>query len=299
MSGPKAGLLYAFGAFGIWGLAPLYFRAISHVPAHETVAHRVVWSLLFVGGLVTLRHRWGDVRRALGPWRNRWVFLASTLLISVNWVLFIWAVNNARVLQASLGYFINPLISVILGVVFLKERLPRPQLFAVLLAAAGVVNLVVSYGVFPWISLSLAGTFGVYGLLRKQVPVDSVVGLLIETALLLPVALLYLVVLGAQGGGNFGEGAGTTALLVLAGVITAVPLLWFVNAARRLKLATVGLMQYLAPTGQFLLAVLAFGEPFTRAHAITFACIWASLALYSVDAYLRSRVPPQVSPPLR
>jgi chloramphenicol-sensitive protein RarD len=290
-----AGLLYALGAFGIWGVSPLFFRALAHVPATEIVAHRVAWSLLLLCALVTLKRGWSEVRGALGPLRNRWLFLLTTLLISGNWLLFIWAVTHARVLQASLGYFINPLLSVLLGVVFLGERLRRPQVIAVLLAAAGVLNLVVSHGVFPWISLCLASTFALYGLLRKQVPVESLSGLLIETALLLPLALVYLVLLAGRGASSFGADApSTSALLIGGGVVTAVPLLWFVNAARRLRLSTLGLMQYLAPTGQFLLAVLAFGEPFTPAHAVTFGLIWASLVLYSVDAYLRQRRAPSV-----
>ncbi len=285
-SATATGLLYAFGAAAIWGLAPLYFKGVSHVPATETVACRVVFSLLFVAALVTLRRRWEDVRSALRPVRNRWIFALTTALISFNWLLFIWAINHARVLQASLGYFINPLISVVLGVVFLGERLRRPQVLAVVLALVGVVNLVVSYGVVPWVSLALAGSFATYALVRKQVPVDSLVGLLIETAFMLPVALSYLAVLVVRGQSQFfGGDLSTPLLLSLAGVVTAVPLLFFVHAARRLRLATLGLMQYLAPTGQFLLAVLAFGEPFSRASAVTFALIWLSLGLYSADAW--------------
>lgn len=280
------GLLYAFGAFGVWGLAPVYFRAVLHVPPLEVVAHRVVWSLLLVAVLITVRGRWREVRLALSTARNRWTLLATATLITGNWLLFIWAVHAGRLLEASLGYFINPLISVLLGVAFLGERLGRRQLAAVGLAALAVANHVFRLGVFPWVSLALAISFALYGLLRKQVQADSLVGLLLETAFIAPLAAGYLALLASQETGHFlSTGIGTDALLMAGGVITAAPLLWFVNAARLLPLSTVGLMQYLTPTGQFLLAVFAWDEPFTEAHALTFAGIWAALALYSAGTF--------------
>lgn len=295
------GLLNALGAFGIWGLSPLYFKAIRHVPATETVAHRVLWSILLLALIVGALGRWPDVRAAFATRRNRMVFAATTVLIGGNWLLFIWAINHDRVLQASLGYFINPLVNVLLGVFFLRERLSRAQGVAVAIAAAGVVNLIVAYGVFPWVSLALAVSFGLYGLLRKTVQADSLSGLSVETALLAPAALLFLLFRSEQGTLAFARtGLADALLLAAAGVVTAVPLLLFVNATRRLRLATVGLMQYIAPTLQFLLAVLVFRETFTPAHAVTFACIWASLAIYTADSWrMRPRAIPAVVAPER
>jgi chloramphenicol-sensitive protein RarD len=219
------------------------------------------------------------------------VLAATTLLIAVNWGLYIWAVQAGRVLEASLGYFVNPLVNVAFGVGFLGETLRPRQRVAFLVAGAGVVVLVVATGAFPWIALVLAGTFGLYGLLRKQADVEPVGGLFAETALLAPPAIAVLAWLAWRGEGAFGRTARETALLALAGVITSVPLLAFGAAVRRLKLSTLGVVQYLAPTGQFLLAVLAFGEPFGRAQAFAFGCIWTALGLYTWDALASARPP--------
>jgi chloramphenicol-sensitive protein RarD len=287
-AGPRdgaVGLAYAVAAFVFWGLAPIYFKALQAVPPTEIVAHRAVWSLLLVGVLVLLGRRWDELRAALAPASSRAVFACTSALISCNWLTFIWATNSGRLLEASLGYFINPLVNVLLGVVFLQETLTRPQKIAVALAAVGVLNLAVNVGTFPWVSLTVAVSFGLYGLLRKRVPADSTVGLFVETALLTPVALAYLLYLEATGELAFGHGAISRDLLLgSAGVMTALPLLWFVAGARRLKLATVGLLQYLAPTIQFLLAVAFYGEPFTVDHGVTFGMIWTSLVLYSASA---------------
>jgi chloramphenicol-sensitive protein RarD len=284
------GLACALAAFGAWGVNPIYFKALRTVQPLEIVAHRVVWSVLVVAVLVHAGRRWGELRAALAPGSGRAVFALTTVLISINWLIFIWATNNGRLLEASLGYFINPLVNVLLGVLFLRETLTRVQKIAVALAALGVVNQVATVGIFPWISLALALDFGAYGLLRKRVGADSTVGLFIETALLAPVALAYLVYLGATGALAFAHGTpGRDALLAASGVVTAFPLLWFVAGARRLKLATLGLVQYVAPTLQFVLAVGLYGEPFTSAHAITFGLIWISLALYSASALTARR----------
>ena len=285
----RIGVAYAMAAFLFWGLAVLYFKAVAHVPPFEILAHRILWSVPLLVGWLAARGRLGELREALREKRNVGLLLITTVLIASNWLLFIIAVASGRVTQTSLGYYINPLLNVLLGVAFLGERLRRLQVAGVLLAAAGVTYLAVSLGTFPWISLVLAGTFGLYGLLRKTVPVDGPVGLTVETTLLLPVVIVYLIVQTGRGEGTFLHGSRTTdVLLVLAGLVTTLPLLWFTNGVRRLRLATIGFLQYLSPTIQLLLAVLAFGEPFTRTHLVTFACIWGALGLYSVDA-LRHR----------
>ena len=257
-----AGVVYASGAFFLWGAAPLYFRALRGVSAFEIIAHRVLWSMLFLLLLVPITGRVGAVR-AVFRQRQLLVRLGiSGALVASNWLTFVWAVNAGRVLETSLGYFITPQINVLLGFLFLGERLQRIQWLAVLLAVAGVVNQIVLLGQLPWVSLVLALTFGCYGLFRKQIPVDPLTGLLIETALAAPVALAYLLHLGRHGTlGFLHQGRQTDLLLVLLGVVTAVPLLMFAAGARRLPLATVGFLQYLAPTMTFVLAVFVFGEP--------------------------------------
>ena len=288
-----AGLAYALAAYLAWGVAPVYFKALRGVPPLEILAHRVVWSVVLLAGLVAVRRQLGALRRALGD-RRRVALLAGTAaLISVNWGIFIWAVDAGRLLEASLGYFVNPLVNVVLGVAFLRETLSRAQRAAVALAAAGVVVLVVRSGAFPWLSLALALSFGTYGLLRKRAAIDALGGLFVETALLAPVALAYLVVLAARREGAFGVSTSATWLLAAAGIVTALPLLWFGHGVKRLRLSTIGLVQYVAPTVQLLLAVLAYGEAFTRPRAVAFAFIWASLAIYTGEAILRSR---QVEP---
>ena len=283
------GFVAALAAYLAWGTFPIYFKALREVPSLQILAHRIFWSAVFLAGLVTARRRWREVRVALTG-RQLPVYVTTTLLISANWLLFIWAVNAGRVLEASLGYFTNPLVNVLLGAVFLRERLGRRQVVAVALAGAGVLALVLRLGTFPWVSLALALTFALYALVRKKARIDAIVGLLVETLLLAPLAAAYLAVLAARGQGAFGAAPGTTALLALAGVITAVPLIWFALGVRALRLSTMGLIQYVTPTCQFLLAVVLYREPFTPWHAIAFGCIWASLAIYSHDA-LRTRRP--------
>ena len=284
----RAGLLFGLGAYLAWGVMPLYFKALAHVSALEIVAHRVIWSMVFMAALVALWRRWPAIRAALGTGRVLITLLITTLLIGTNWLIFIYAVVSGHVLEASLGYYLNPLVNVLLGVVLLKEKLSRAQVFATLLAAAGVAGLAAGAGSGLWISLTLAATFAVYGFLRKIVAVDSLEGLSIETALLSPLALAWLVWLQADGSAAFASVTLTTdLLLVLGGAVTAIPLLMFTAAARRLPYSTLGFLQYVAPSLQFLLAVLAFGEPLTTAHLICFAAIWTALAIFSFEG-LRS-----------
>jgi chloramphenicol-sensitive protein RarD len=280
-----AGVLYAGAAFLIWGLSPVYWKALQRVPALEIVTHRVVWSFVFLMGLTLVQRRWGEFRDALKTPRTLMILALTTLLVSCNWLLYIWAVNAGYMLQASLGYYINPLVNVLLGLLFLKERLRRPQAVAVLLACAAVLFRTVSHGEPPWIALTLGFTFGFYGLIRKVAPVGSLVGLTVETLLLTAPGVAYLLFLESQAAGALFHGSRSLdALLVGTGVFTAVPLLCFNLGARRINLSTVGLMQYIAPSGMFLLAVLVYGEPFTAAQGWTFVMFWTALAIYSVDS---------------
>ncbi|HXY41124.1 MAG TPA: EamA family transporter RarD [Vicinamibacteria bacterium] len=290
---PRAGLASAAAAFLMWGLFPLYWKQLKEVPALEIVAHRTAWGLLSVAAWVTVQGRWPAARAVAARPRTVLVLATSAILIALNWLLYIWAVIHGHVVQASLGYYVNPLVNVLLGVVVLREGLTRAQKIAVALAAAGVAVLTLGYGQFPWIALALACTFGLYGLVRKTVDADAVTGLLWETALLAPAAVTLLLVLQARGTGSFGTRPLATALLVLGGAVTALPLALFAHGARALPLSTLGFVQYLSPTIQFLLALAVYHEPFTRAHAVTFLCIWTALALLWWD--LRRRLGPAVT----
>lgn len=291
------GIAPAIGAYLAWGAFPLYWRLLADVSPLEIVAHRVVWSFVFVALLVSWSKRWSALLAAL---RNRRVLLAmaaSTALISSNWLLFIWAVNSGHVTEASLGYYINPLVNVLLARVALGERLRPVQLLAVALAATGVINLAAQAGGFPWVALTLATSFGFYGLVRKLAPVESLEALTVETGLAAPFALAFAAWLHVDGGASFAASATDTVLLVGAGVTTALPLLWFASGARKLRYTTMGILQYIAPTGQLACAVLVFGEPFTSVHAITFSLIWAAVFLYAVDGIRAAGAAERVSAP--
>jgi chloramphenicol-sensitive protein RarD len=281
------GLLSALGCFSFWGMFPIYFKLLQHVPALEVLAHRILGSAVLLLAILLARREWSALRAEFRNRRRLGFYLLTALLISGNWLLYIWAVQQGRILEASLGYYINPLVNVLLGVLFLSERLNPRQLFAVLIAAIGVLVLVIGHGVFPWISLTLAFSFGSYGLLRKKAGHPPTLGLCVETVLIAPVALLFLAVLG---GGALGAVNGATdALLLAAGPVTVFPLLMFLLATQRLRLSTVGLIQYLTPTLQFLLAIAVYREPFTAIHLTAFGCIWLALALYSMDAWFGHR----------
>ncbi len=284
-----AGVLAAGSSYLMWGLFPLYFKALRGVPPPEVLAHRIAWSVVFMAALVTALRRWGEVVRQLRVPGTVPTLAASAVLISTNWLVYIWAVGAGHVLEASLGYFVNPLVSVLLGVYFLREPLSRRQLVAIGLAAAGVLALMLHVGRPPWVALALALTFGLYGLLRKRAQVDATTGLLTEVVVLLPAAAAWLAWQAWRGTLHFGTEPVTTALLAAAGVVTAVPLILFAVGVRRLRLATIGLLQYLNPTMQFAMAVFVFGEAFSRWHAAAFGCIWASLVVYTADALARGR----------
>jgi chloramphenicol-sensitive protein RarD len=280
----RAGLLFGLGAYFSWGVLPLYFKAVDHVSALEIVSHRIVWSLAFLGVLVTIAGKWAGVRAALATPRVVMTLIVTSILIGANWLIWIYSVVSGHVLEGSLGYYLNPLVNVLFGVFLLKERLSRAQIGAVFLAAAGVAVLAAGASGAIWISLTLAASFATYGFLRKVAPVDSIEGLTIETAFLTPLAAAWIWVLQTRGASGFVAGDTRTDILLLAGgIITAVPLLLFTAAARRLPYSMLGFLQYIAPSLQFALAVLAFGERFTFAHAICFGAIWTALAIFAFE----------------
>jgi chloramphenicol-sensitive protein RarD len=289
-SGAGRGLAAAIAAFTIWGVLPLYLRPLGELPALEIMAHRIVWSCLLVFAWLALRGEVGAVRTALATPGTRYRLMASALLISVNWLVYVWSVGNGHVVDASLGYFINPLLNVVLGVLVLGERLNAAQKFAVGLAAAGVLYLAIVAGRPPWIALVLASSFAAYGLLRKVVKVEAVPGLASETLLLLLPSLGFLLWLEARGAGALGHAAPhVNALLLGSGLVTALPLALFAYGARLIPLSTVGLVQYIGPTLQFLTGVLVFHEAFSLQRGIGFAFIWTALAIYALDGLWRNR----------
>lgn len=286
----RAGLMLGVGAYLIWGILPIFFKTIGHVGAVEIVAHRIAWSLLFLAILATLWSKWPGIRAALTNSRVLMTLTVTAILIGANWLIWIYAVVSGHVLEGSLGYYLNPLVNVLMGVFLLKEKLTRAQIAAVFLAAAGVAILAAGASGAIWISLSLAFSFATYGYLRKVAPVDPIEGLTIETALLTPLALGFILWLQSRGESAFLAGSvSTDVLLFLAGTITAVPLLLFTAAARRLPYSTLGFLQYIAPSMQFALAVLVYGERFTLAHAICFGAIWTALAIFAFEGVRTSR----------
>lgn len=285
-----SGLAAAAGAFAIWGLFPLYLRALHVVPALQIVAHRVAWACLFVLAWIAMRGELAGLRPVLASRALLLRLAAAAVLISINWLAYVWGVSAGRVVETSLGYFINPLVNVLLGVAVLSERLNRAQWMSVALAAGGVVYLTVAAGHLPWIALTLALSFGTYGLIRKTAQVDALPGLAIETALLAPLAAGYLVWCALRGDGAMGSQGGVIdALLVGSGVITALPLFLFAYGARRLPYSMVGVLQYIGPSLQLICALVVFGEPFGRDRAVGFALIWSALLVYAADGLLRSR----------
>jgi chloramphenicol-sensitive protein RarD len=285
----RSGLLQGLGAYGIWGVLPLFYWLLAGVDVGEVVAMRVLWSVAFLAAVIVAMRRGPAVVAALRNPRAMLCLTASSALISINWLVYIWAIQNHHVLESSLGYFLNPLVNVLIGVVVLRERLGTAQIVAVALAAIGVSILALGAGGGIWISLTLAFTFGFYGLVRKVAPVGALEGLALETLILAPVALAYLFWLQGGAGLTFGTGVAPTLLMIASGVVTAVPLLLFAGAARRLPLSTLGLLQYLAPTIGFILAISFFGEKMTIAHMICFACIWTGLAIFGVHGTIAAR----------
>lgn len=290
----RKGGIYAASSYILWGVLPLFWKALHGVPALEILAHRMVWSLLVVLVLLTYQGHWSWIGGALRDRRILLTFMTTAVVLSINWFVYIWAVNHGHVIETSLGYFINPLVNVLLGVLFLRERPRLGQSLAILVALCGVLYLTFTFGAVPWISLALAFSFGLYGLLRKTASLNSLEGLTLETLLLFLPALAYLLWLAISGRGAFGTaGLTTTALLAAAGIPTALPLLLFAAGARRITLTALGILQYIAPTIQFGLGVLLYHEPLTAARLVGFVLIWVACALYTAESIYHSRVLPR------
>jgi chloramphenicol-sensitive protein RarD len=286
----RKGLIYGAGAYLMWGFFPLYFKALQSVPALEIMVNRVVWSFLFLALVLLVLQEWPTWRRAIRQPRVFKIYVPAAFLLAANWLIYIYGVNSGQVVETSLGYFINPLLSVALGVVFLGEALRPGQWAAIGLAGSAVLYLTLQYGSLPWIALALAFTFGIYGLLKKLAPLGALHGLSLETAILFLPGIAYLLYGASQGSNAFVSGSWTIMiLLALSGVITAIPLLLFASAAHSIPLYMIGILQYIAPTCQLLLGVLVFQEPFTPARRVGFILIWAALALYSLEGYLYRR----------
>jgi chloramphenicol-sensitive protein RarD len=289
-SSVRAGSLYAVLAYGAWGLLPIYWKFFQQSSPIEVLCHRMIWSLVFLSGILLVQQRQAEVRALLQSPKSWRLLLVTAMLLTCNWGLYIYGVNSDRVVETSLGYFINPLVTVLLGFVFLQERLLRGQQIAVGLAAIGVGYFVWQFGAVPWIALGLAFTFAFYGLLRKIVAVAPLVGLAVETLMITPVALALVSYWQVTGVGNFGSTVPLSLLFIGAGVMTSMPLLWFNNAAKRLRLSTLGFFQYVAPSIQLVLGVFLYREPFTPTHLVTFGCIWTALVIYSTTSLLQRQV---------
>jgi len=284
----RYGVICGIAAYGLWGLFPLYFEAVAQIAPVEILAHRAVWSFVVLAVLVGVVGRWGELWRKLHSGKLLLLLGVSTCLIATNWLLYIYAIESHQVVQASLGYFVNPLVNVLLGVMILGERLRPRQIVSIALVTVGVLILTSRAGQFPWLALALASTFALYGMMRKIIPLDSLLTLAVETLFMTPIALAYLGYLGTASHISVNHPA-TMLLLMLSGPVTTVPLLFFGAATKRLRLSTLGILQYLSPTLQFLLAVLVFREPLSSAQLLSFACIWTAILLYVTDSLRLAR----------
>jgi chloramphenicol-sensitive protein RarD len=286
------GVWNGLAAYAMWGFFPIYWKLLREVPALQVIGHRIGWSFLLLIGVILLTRQWTEFRSAALVPKVIGIYAVAGVLLSINWLVYVWGVNAGFIVETSLGYFINPLISVLLGVLFLRERLRTMQWLAVGLAAAGVIYLTLTYGRPPWIALSLAFSFGTYGLVKKLAPLGSLYGLTLETALVFPIAVLYLAFVQFTGTGAFlHQGSTTDGLLIGTGVVTSIPLLMFASAARQIPLTMIGILQYIAPTLQFLIGVFLYHERFDQSHLIGFSLVWLALIIFWVENYLAHRVP--------
>ncbi len=289
----QTGINYIISAYILWGFLPIYWKLVDHVPAGEVLAHRILWSFVLMIGIVFITNNWSNFMiecKEILANKNKLVGITfASVFISINWLTFIWAVSSGHVVQASLGYYINPLISIILGVIVLKEKLTRGQFIALIIAGFAVINLTISFGVFPWISLVLAFTFAIYGLLKKTVDIGAMFGLTIETMIVTPIAVIYLFTIpnGAflAGSGHWG----TSLLLIGTGIATAIPLLLFAQGAKKIPLALLGFLQYIAPTIMLIIGIFIFNETFSSAHFISFALIWISLIIFMRSSFSKRK----------
>ena len=281
----QIGVFYALLSYGSWGLIPIYWKLLYNASALEILAHRMLWSMVFVFGLLAVQKRLNEILELFKSSKKIWLLLFTSLLLGCNWFVYIYAINTGQVIEASLGYYINPLLNVLMGFIFLRERLNFLQFMALGLATLGVLNFLWDFGSLPWIALSLSFTFALYGLLRKVIPVKPLVGLLVETVLLAPLAIIMISIWMIDGSGSFGKQWETDFLLIGAGVVTSLPLLWFVNAAKFLRYTTMGFFQYLSPSLNLVLGIFLYNETFTEAHIITFSLIWSGLAIFSINMF--------------
>ena len=280
----RQGVLFAIAAYTMWGVAPIYFKLLQQVPALEILAHRTIWSFILVLLLIVGLRRWQRIKPVVTNKKQMLRLTIATFLLGGNWFLFIWAINNDHILDASLGYYINPLLNVAIGMVVFAERMRRMQLVAIALAVIGVLIQVISFGSVPWVALALACSFATYGAIRKRLPVDSMTGLWLETTILLPFMLIYVFFFANSGASDMTSNTWQlNLLLIAAGIVTTAPLLCFTAAAQRIRYATLGFFQYIGPSLMFILAVWVYGEPLAADKLVTFAIIWAALALYSLD----------------
>jgi len=288
----KKGILYGLGAYGLWGLFPIYWKLLHGISALQLIGHRIGWSFILLIAVVFVTRQWRDFRSTALTSRTLWIYSIAGILLSLNWLTYVWAVNAGFIVETSLGYFINPLLSMLMGVIFLREKLRFAQWIPVALAAIGVGYLTYIYGRPPWIALALAFSFGTYGLVKKIAPLGSLYGLTLETGILFLPALIYLVIVEANGTGAFMHtGPQADLLMIGAGVVTTIPLLMFASAAQRVPLTMIGVLQYIAPTIQFLIGVLIYKEPFDQNHLVGFSVIWVALIIFWVENYLAHRVP--------
>lgn len=291
------GILYGIGAYVLWGFFPIYWKFLHDVPALQVIGHRIGWSFLLLLAYIVLTGQWQAFRSTAFKWRTIGIYSIAAVLLSFNWLIYVWGVNAGFIVETSLGYFINPLLSVLLGVIFLRERLRPLQWIPVGLAAVGVGYLTFAYGSLPWIALSLAFTFGFYGFVKKLSPLGSLYGLTLETAIVFPVALAYIAFVGFEGSGAFLRlGVQVDLFLIGAGLVTTIPLLMFASAAKQIPLTVVGLLQYIAPTLQFLIGVFVYKEPFDFSRLIGFGLVWVALVIFAVENHISNRVPMQPIP---
>ena len=285
------GILNGIAAYAMWGVFPIYWKLLHQVPALQVIGHRISWSFILLILFIVFTKQWKDFRSAALTAKIISIYSIAGVLLTINWLVYVWGVNAGFIVETSLGYFINPLLSVLLGVIFLHERLRPAQWIPVILATAGVTYLTVAYGRLPWIALSLAFSFGFYGFVKKLAPLGSLYGLTLETGIVFPVALIYLFFVGFNDTGAFLHvGPQIDLLLIGAGVVTTIPLLMFASAARQIPLTVIGLLQYIAPTMQFLIGVLLYKEPFDHAHLIGFGIVWIALIIFWVENFIANRV---------
>jgi chloramphenicol-sensitive protein RarD len=291
------GILNGIAAYALWGFFPIYWKLLHQVPALQVIGHRISWSFILLVLFIVLTKQWQSFRSAALTTKTIGIYSIAGILLTINWLVYVWGVNSGFIVETSLGYFINPLLSVLLGVIFLRERLRTAQWVPVIIAAIGVIYLTAVYGRLPWIALSLAFSFGFYGFVKKLAPLGSLYGLTLETGIVFPIALIYLVFVGMSGIGAFLQQSVLTDLLLIgAGVVTTIPLLMFASAAKQIPLTVIGLLQYIAPTIQFLIGVFIYDEPFDQSHFIGFGIVWVALVIFWVENFLANRVPVEPIP---